>query len=126
MGEPTNGAEKLTGVAKEAAGKALQDDQLQTEGKADQVKSDVTKAIDEAKDVAADTAQDVKQTISNTADDLAAKADSVNGKGVAFGIGAAALAVGAVWIAYRVAKASAKRHPAVRVARSAVHAVRER
>lgn len=126
MGELSNGADKLTGAAKEAAGKALQDDQLKTEGKADQVKSDVTKAVDDAKEVAAEKAQDVKQTISSTADDLAAKADSVNGKGVAFGIGAAALAVGAVWVAYRVAKASAKRHPAVRVARSAVHAVRER
>lgn len=126
MGELSNGADKLTGAAKEAAGKALEDDQLQTEGKADQVKSDVTKSVDDAKEVAADKAQDVKQAISSTADHLAAKADSANGKGVAFGIGAAALAVGAVWVAYRVAKASAKRHPAVRVARSAVHAVRER
>ena len=126
MGELSNGADKLTGAAKEAADKALQDDQLKTEGKADQVKSDVTKAVDDAKEAAAARAQDVKQTISSTADNLTAKADSVNGKGVAFGIGAAALAVGAVWVAYRVAKASAKRHPAVRVARSAVHAVRER
>ena len=70
MGELSNGADKLTGAAKEAADKALQDDQLKTEGKADQVKSDVTKAVDDAKEAAAARAQDVKQTISSTADNL--------------------------------------------------------
>lgn len=114
MADLSNGGEELNDVAKDAAGGF------------DQAKDAAADKAEEVVAVASDKAQDVKQTLSNTADDLAVSVDKANGKGVAFGIGAAALAVGAVWIAYRVTKASVKRHPAVRVARSAVHAVRER
>jgi hypothetical protein len=47
-------------------------------------------------------------------------------KGVLLGLGAAVVTLGALWIAYRSAKASAKRHPAVRVVRAGIHAVRDR
>ena len=51
---------------------------------------------------------------------------AVVGKGRFVAAAAAAVALGVAWIAFRVAKASAKRHPAVRVTRAGIHAVRDR
>jgi uncharacterized protein YjbJ (UPF0337 family) len=45
-----HGAEDLTGKAKEAAGKATDNERLEAEGKADQTKADVKKAGDNVKD----------------------------------------------------------------------------
>ncbi|WP_100811597.1 CsbD family protein [Microbacterium sp. BR1] len=45
-----HGAEDLTGKAKEAAGKATDNEKLEAEGKADQTKADVKKAGDNVKD----------------------------------------------------------------------------
>lgn len=42
--------DKLKGKAKEAAGKALNDDSLKNKGKADQVKGEVKKAAGKVKD----------------------------------------------------------------------------
>lgn len=48
------------------------------------------------------------------------------GRRALVGVGAVAVAVGLAWIAYRVATASVKRHPAVRVARVGLHTARAR
>lgn len=45
-----NTAEGLTGKAKEAAGKLVGNDNLETEGKEDQVKSDLKQAGEKVKD----------------------------------------------------------------------------
>ncbi|MCS5716386.1 CsbD family protein [Herbiconiux sp. CPCC 205716] len=45
-----NAAEDLAGKAKEAVGKATNNDELVAEGKADQAKSDVKKAGENVKD----------------------------------------------------------------------------
>lgn len=45
-----NESEKLGGKAKEAAGKATDDDSLKTEGKVDQGKADIKKAGENLKD----------------------------------------------------------------------------
>ncbi|MDO8382125.1 MULTISPECIES: CsbD family protein [Microbacterium] len=45
-----HGAEDLAGKAKEAVGKATDNDKLVAEGKADQAKADVKKAGDNVKD----------------------------------------------------------------------------
>ncbi len=45
-----HGAEDLTGKAKEAAGKATDNERLEAEGKADQTKADVKEAGDNVKD----------------------------------------------------------------------------
>jgi uncharacterized protein YjbJ (UPF0337 family) len=46
----SNQTEKLTGQAKEGIGKVTGDDELQTEGKADQSKSDLKQAGEKVKD----------------------------------------------------------------------------
>lgn len=45
-----NAAEGATGKAKEAAGKATNDEELQAEGRKDQVTSDIKKAGEKIKD----------------------------------------------------------------------------
>ncbi|MDM8085361.1 CsbD family protein [Cellulomonas cellasea] len=45
-----NAAEDLTGKGKEAAGKATGDEQLEAEGRGDQVKADLKKAGEKIKD----------------------------------------------------------------------------
>ena len=49
-----NAAEKLKGHAKETAGKAVGNERLQAEGKADQVKGDAKQAAEKAKDALKD------------------------------------------------------------------------
>jgi uncharacterized protein YjbJ (UPF0337 family) len=46
-----NAAQDLTGKAKEAAGKVTDNEELQAEGKADQIKADAKKAGENIKDV---------------------------------------------------------------------------
>jgi uncharacterized protein YjbJ (UPF0337 family) len=46
-----NMAEDLTGKAKEAAGKLTDDEQLEAEGKTDQISADVKQAGEKIKDV---------------------------------------------------------------------------
>jgi hypothetical protein len=48
------------------------------------------------------------------------------GKGRIIAAAAAVSALGVAWIAWRLTKASVKRHPAVRVTRAGVHAIRDR
>ena len=45
-----NAAEDLTGKAKEATGKATDDEKLEAEGKGDQAKADLKKAGEKVKD----------------------------------------------------------------------------
>ena len=45
-----NGAEKLIGKAKEAAGHVANNDRLVAEGKADQAKADVKSTVEDVKD----------------------------------------------------------------------------
>jgi len=45
-----NAAQDIAGKAKEAVGKATDNDKLQAEGKADQVKADAKKAGEDVKD----------------------------------------------------------------------------
>ncbi|MFJ5036142.1 CsbD family protein [Streptomyces sp. NPDC088560] len=49
-----NAGDKKKGKAKEALGKAVGDERLQVEGKADQVEGDVKQAGEKAKDAAKD------------------------------------------------------------------------
>lgn len=49
-----NGAQDLTGKAKEAAGKATNNERLETEGRADQAKADLKKARENVKDALTD------------------------------------------------------------------------
>jgi uncharacterized protein YjbJ (UPF0337 family) len=53
------GMEKLTGRLKEAVGNATDNDQLTTEGQADQVKGGVRETFGKAKDVVSDAADHV-------------------------------------------------------------------
>ena len=50
-----NQAENLGGKAKEAVGRATDDDQLEAEGRADQAKSNVKQAGEKIKDAVRDT-----------------------------------------------------------------------
>ncbi|MFF7755287.1 CsbD family protein [Streptomyces sp. NPDC007971] len=50
----SNAADKIKGKAKEAVGKAIGNERLQAEGKADQVAGDVKQAGEKAKDAAKD------------------------------------------------------------------------
>jgi uncharacterized protein YjbJ (UPF0337 family) len=54
-----NKAEELGGQAKEAVGNASGDQDLQNEGKADQVKSDAKQKFEDAKDQVTDKANEV-------------------------------------------------------------------
>jgi len=49
-GKAKNKAEEVQGKGKEAAGRATDDDQLKSEGKADQTKGDVKQAGEKIKD----------------------------------------------------------------------------
>jgi uncharacterized protein YjbJ (UPF0337 family) len=49
-----NAAEKMKGMAKEAAGKVTGNERLRAEGKADQVKGDAKQALEKAKDALTD------------------------------------------------------------------------
>ncbi|MEU8691528.1 CsbD family protein [Streptomyces sp. NPDC048665] len=53
-----NAGDKKKGKAKEALGKAVGDERLQAEGKADQVEGDVKQADEKAKDAAKDLFRD--------------------------------------------------------------------
>ncbi|MFH8336389.1 CsbD family protein [Streptomyces sp. AM6-12] len=53
-----NAANKIRGKAKEAVGKAVGNERLQAEGKADQVAGDVKQAGEKAKDAAKDIFKD--------------------------------------------------------------------
>lgn len=50
MGTFENKAEEFGGKAKEAAGKATDNERLENEGKGDQVKSDFKQGVEDAKD----------------------------------------------------------------------------
>ncbi|WP_448851782.1 CsbD family protein [Corynebacterium sp. 335C] len=52
MGDFQNKAEELGGKAKEAAGEATNNQDLQNEGKGDQAKSQIKQGIEDAKDKA--------------------------------------------------------------------------
>jgi uncharacterized protein YjbJ (UPF0337 family) len=52
--------DKVKGDLKETAGKATDDERLETEGKMDKVKGGVEKAVGKAKDAAEDVKQSVK------------------------------------------------------------------
>lgn len=58
-------AEELTGKAKEATGAAIGDEQLETEGKVDQVVAGAKHALAEVKDTAGKLVDKVKDTLSN-------------------------------------------------------------
>lgn len=49
MTDPKNKADELIGKAKEAAGNAIDNDQMAAEGKGEQVKAKVQDAVDDAK-----------------------------------------------------------------------------
>jgi len=55
----SNKAEDLKGRAKEAAGAATDDDDLKSEGKADQTKAGIKDKIDDAKDKVQDKVDDI-------------------------------------------------------------------
>ena len=50
MGDFQNKADELGGKAKETAGKATGNDNLENEGKGDQVKADAKQGVEDAKD----------------------------------------------------------------------------
>lgn len=59
MGDIENKAEELAGKAKEAAGDAIDNQDLENEGKADQVKSDIKDAVSDAGEKVKDAANEV-------------------------------------------------------------------
>ncbi|AZA14620.1 CsbD family protein [Corynebacterium choanae] len=54
MGDIENKFDEVGGKVKEGLGKATDNNQLEAEGKADQVKAEVKKVVDKAEDVAKD------------------------------------------------------------------------
>jgi uncharacterized protein YjbJ (UPF0337 family) len=56
----SNTADDLTGKAKEAAGKVTGDDQMQAEGKGDQLKAGLKGAAEDVKEAVGDAADKVK------------------------------------------------------------------
>ena len=63
MGEMQNKFEHATGVAKEKVGQATDDQSLENEGRADQIKSDLKDAAGSVKDAAQDAADRVKDAV---------------------------------------------------------------
>lgn len=53
-----NTGDKVKGKAKEAAGKAVGNERLEAEGKADQAKGDIGQAAEKAKDAVKDVTKD--------------------------------------------------------------------